>query len=106
MRWRLVLLVMVLCAVALPGAPALGAATCDTTVATPGGDWRHFGGDVSSTRHQTAEDAIGPDTVGDLEVAWTYGNGAGGGYITSTVVAGNCVFFTDEPAFGSNYVYA
>jgi outer membrane protein assembly factor BamB len=97
---------MVLCAIALPGAPAVGAGVCDTTATTPGGDWRRFGNDIWSTRNQTQEKTIGIDNVADLEVAWSFANGAGAGYITSTVVAGNCAFFTDEPAFGQAWVYA
>jgi polyvinyl alcohol dehydrogenase (cytochrome) len=104
--WMSLPLSLALCAVALVAVPAGAEPVCDTSVEAPGGDWRHFGGDVSSTRNQVREAAIGPDTVGDLEVAWTFGNGPQGGYITSTVVAGTCAFFTDEPAFGQAWVYA
>src|SRR5688500_4216584 len=83
MRSRVLLLVLILTAVALPSAPAAGAGTCDTTVATPGGDWRRFGQDISSTRHQTAETTISAENADSLEVAWSFANGSSGGYITS-----------------------
>ena len=103
---RTLLLVLALGATTLGSAPVGAQAVCDPNAPTPGGDWRYFGGDVSSTRNQTSETTIGPDTVGALEPAWTYGNGAGRGFITSTSVAGNCAYFTDESAFGTGYVYA
>ena len=106
MQSRIVVLVLALCAAARVGGPATAAPSCDTTIPTPGGDWRHFGGDITSTRHQKQEKTIAPENVADLEVAWSFANGDGAGYITSTVVAGNCAFFTDEPAFGQAWVYA
>src|SRR5687768_3300966 len=105
MRSRSAVIALALMGLSLMAAPASGQAVCDTSVDTPGGDWRRFGNDVWSSRHQTQESTIGVDNVANLEVAWTFSRDDAG-YLVSAVVAGNCAFFSDEPAFGRAWVYA
>lgn len=102
--WARVLMAVV-AAMAL-AAPAHAQATCHVNAESPGGNWDRHGGDLRSTRHQTAEETIGVGNVADLEVAWTWSTGEDGGFLTNSTIVGTCVFVTNEPQFNPGRVYA
>jgi polyvinyl alcohol dehydrogenase (cytochrome) len=83
--------------VGLTGVPAQAKPAkgpCGAPSAHPGGDWRSYGHDLANTRTQPRESTIGPDTVGDLQVAWVLDAGEeGGGVLNSTpIVADGCLY--------------
>ena len=61
----------------------------------PGGDWPSLNADLGNTRHQAAEDEIGPVEAAGLVPAWSFSGeqvGATGGMRSTPVVAGGCVY--------------
>lgn len=90
MRLRsLVIVVLSLASAIVPLAPA-GATAC--APAAGGGAWPSYGGDETNSRHQPAEDAIGPLEAATLAPAWGFST-EGTGDITGTpVIADGCVF--------------
>lgn len=91
---RSILLAVALVATAITaGGAAHAAASCGT--GTDGGEWRSYGGNLSNTRSQGAENSIGTNAAYDLETAWTYspdGTAASGGFQSTPVVADGCVY--------------
>lgn len=68
-------------------------------------DWPMYNHDVSGTRHNGAETALGPTNVGDLVEKWRFpakGSGELIGAVHATpIVVGGCVYFgtATDPAF-------
>lgn len=88
--WVLALAASLLVAI-VPASAEEGCAAADH----PGGDWPSYGHDLAGTRHQSAEEVIGPDNVADLEPAWTVSVsevGAVGNLQSTPVVAEGCVY--------------
>jgi polyvinyl alcohol dehydrogenase (cytochrome) len=85
-------------------APAAGAAAPCTTTPT-GGEWPSYGHDISNTRTQPDEHALGPTAVGNLTPAWVFSTsstGDGSELTTTPVVSGGCVYIGSF----NGYVYA
>ncbi|MCV2393675.1 PQQ-binding-like beta-propeller repeat protein [Actinotalea sp. M2MS4P-6] len=61
--------------------------------AAGGSLWTSAGGDRQNTRYQSSESKIGPATVADLEVAWTYE--AAGDVSATPAVDADTVYFPD-----------
>jgi outer membrane protein assembly factor BamB len=79
---------------ALPPAGAEEGAGC-AEADHPGGDWVGLNGDVTNTRHQRSEEAIGPDQARGLTAAWTtsfQAAGAQGSPQSTPSIAGGCVY--------------
>jgi hypothetical protein len=89
--------VFVLTLVVAPVSAEVEPGPCGAPAAHPGGDWPPTAHDLANTRSQPLEDTIGPDTVGDLEVAWAFDLAEhGGGELNNTpIVANGCVFLGD-----------
>src|SRR5436190_1566255 len=65
----------------------------------PGGEWRSYGHDLSNSRTQPDEHAIGTLQAAQLQQAWIFNTAsqAGSGSIQSTpTVADGCVFFATD----------
>ena len=91
------LVVLAVAVLGLAGVPAQGKPAkgpCGAPATHAGGEWPSYGHDLANTRSQPRESTIGPDTVGDLQVAWVLDAGAdGGGQLNSTpVVADGCLY--------------
>ncbi len=74
-----------------------------TDPAHPGGSWTSLNGNLSNTRSQPAETAIGVVTAPALVPAWSFAGeqvGATGGMRSTPIVAGGCVFL----ALGQGYL--
>lgn len=76
---------------ALGAVPASADGPC-TGPAGPGGAWSRYGADVAGTRHQPAEDLIGPGNAGELTLAWSTSTDHLNSGNSTAVVAGNCVY--------------
>jgi glucose dehydrogenase len=77
-------------AATLFAAPSMAAAPCTARVA--GGDWPSYGHDASNTRTQPVAQGIGPDAVAGLRPAWVFATPDQGGFNSTPVVTGGCVF--------------
>lgn len=76
----------------LAAAPAgAAAATCGPADA-PGGEWPLYGATLDNHREQTAETAIGPDSVADLATAFKTPMPDGGVIQSTPTVVGGCIF--------------
>lgn len=88
-------LVAAVLGVTVPAAEAKPkAGPCGAPAKHAGGDWRSYGHDLANTRSQPHESTIGPDTVGDLQVAWVFNaaENSGGTFNSTPVVADGCVY--------------
>ena len=65
---RVCLVLGLMCGTALSASAQQGAS---------GGEWRHYGGDLGSTKYSPL-DQINRDNVGDLQVAWRWRTAASG----------------------------
>lgn len=84
-------LVLVLALAPTAGAEPDELGPCGAPAEHPGGEWRSYGHDPTNSRSQPLEAEIGPDTVGDLDVAWVHtSNGAT--FHATPVVADGCVY--------------
>lgn len=78
----------------------MGAAFCSATAAAPAGaDWPTAGHDLKNSRHQTAEKAISPKTVGKLTLKWAFTTD--GDVTANPAVEGDFLYFPDS--IGSLY---
>ncbi len=77
--------------------PAWAEPTCGPEV-VPGGDWPVHGRDAMNSRHQEAEDQIGPLQAITLQPAWTYRTGEGLGNLpigdlnATPIIAHGCLY--------------
>jgi outer membrane protein assembly factor BamB len=77
--------------------------TCADGGKPPGGDWPGLNNGPANTRHQAAEQTIGPDEAAALAPAWSFSGaevGATGGMRSTPVVANGCVYI----GFGQGYL--
>lgn len=87
--------IVILLVLAFPLAAGAGEASGCSAIPAAGGEWRTFGKDLANSRHQPAEDTIGPDEAGRLRPAWVFSSTTAGGdgdFTGTPVVAGDCVF--------------
>ena len=72
-----------------------GAAFCSAASAAPAGaDWPSAGHDLKNSRHQTAEKAISPKTVGTLVMKWAFTTD--GDVTANPAVEGDFLYFPDS----------
>lgn len=95
-RWALIAATALVAALTVAAAPASkvthrGCGPADH----PGGEWRMYGHDLMNTRHQPAEEKIGPAQARQLAPVWELNANAvgGAGSFTGTpVIADGCVY--------------
>lgn len=90
------LFAVVACAAICPTPAGAAGAPCKTTAPLPGGEWPSYGHDLSNTRSQPDESALGPDAAATLSSSWTF----------STASLGDPSAFQSTPAVEDGCVFA
>ncbi len=83
----------------LLGAGRARASTPGCAAGAAGGEWREYSHDLANSRHQPAEDQIGPARAANLAPAWKFSAAAAGGageFQNDPIVADGCVYLASN----------